>query len=121
MMPWKPVAHPAAKSICSRSIRRSPPAGASPGIRRSHPRPRATRASARAGIRAACAVRTDYTDKKNLSLRILSPRPLIPDNRSSMSPLQDYLSLPYEELEELNLDAKEQRTKRVPADRIQEE
>ncbi len=35
--------------------------------------------------------------------------------------LQDRLSLPYAELEELNLKAKEQRKNRVPADKIQEE
>jgi glutamine synthetase len=35
--------------------------------------------------------------------------------------LQDFLSLPYAELEELNLNAKEQRAKRVPAETLQEE
>lgn len=35
--------------------------------------------------------------------------------------LRNFLSLPYEELEELNLHAKEQRRSRVPADQIQEE
>lgn len=35
--------------------------------------------------------------------------------------LRNFLSLPYEELEELNLQAKEQRKNRVPADQIQEE
>jgi glutamine synthetase len=35
--------------------------------------------------------------------------------------LRNFLSLPYEELEELNLHAKEQRRNRVPADQIQEE
>lgn len=35
--------------------------------------------------------------------------------------LRDFLSLSYGELEELNLHAKEQRAKRVPADQIQEE
>src|SRR5580700_9048180 len=35
--------------------------------------------------------------------------------------LQDFLRLPYAELEELNLDAKEQRMKRVPIGQIQEE
>ena len=35
--------------------------------------------------------------------------------------LRNFLSLPYEELEELNLVAKEQRKNRVPADQIQEE
>src|SRR6195256_2621609 len=35
--------------------------------------------------------------------------------------LQDYLRLSYSELEELNLHAKEQRTKRVPAEKIREE
>ena len=35
--------------------------------------------------------------------------------------LQDFLQLPYSELEELNLHAKEQRTKRVPIGKIQEE
>jgi glutamine synthetase len=35
--------------------------------------------------------------------------------------LQDFLRLPYAELEELNLHAKEQRMKRVPAHQIQEE
>src|ERR1700735_2577380 len=34
---------------------------------------------------------------------------------------QDYLRLPYAELEELNLHAKEQRKNRVPMDQIQEE
>jgi len=37
------------------------------------------------------------------------------------SELQDFLRLPYAELEELNLHAKEQRMKRVPIDQIQEE
>src|SRR5947207_11445477 len=37
------------------------------------------------------------------------------------NPLQDRLSLPYGELEELNLMAKEQRKKRVPIGQIQEE
>ena len=37
------------------------------------------------------------------------------------SQLQDRLSLPYGELEELNLQAKEQRKNRVPVDKIQEE
>jgi glutamine synthetase len=35
--------------------------------------------------------------------------------------LQDFLRLPYGELEELNLKAKEQRLKRVPVGKIQEE
>jgi glutamine synthetase len=35
--------------------------------------------------------------------------------------LRNFLALPYEELEELNLKAKEQRRNRVPADKIQEE
>jgi glutamine synthetase len=35
--------------------------------------------------------------------------------------LHDFLSLPYEELEELNLHAKEQRKNRVPAEQIREE
>jgi glutamine synthetase len=35
--------------------------------------------------------------------------------------LQDFLSLPYEELEERNLQAKEQRTKRIPIEKLQEE
>src|SRR5450432_275572 len=35
--------------------------------------------------------------------------------------LQDFLSLSYSELEDLNLQAKEQRSKRVPMDKIQEE
>src|SRR6202012_5564342 len=35
--------------------------------------------------------------------------------------LRNFLSLSYEELEELNLQAKDQRRKRVPADQIQEE
>ena len=35
--------------------------------------------------------------------------------------LQDFLNLSYSELEDLNLQAKEQRSKRVPVDRIQEE
>src|SRR6202165_1621237 len=35
--------------------------------------------------------------------------------------LQDFLRLPYAELEELNLKAKEQRMKRVPIHQIQEE
>jgi glutamine synthetase len=37
------------------------------------------------------------------------------------NPLQNFLSLPYAELEELNLKAKEQRAKRVPMDVVQEE
>lgn len=37
------------------------------------------------------------------------------------SELQDFLRLPYTELEELNLRAKEQRMNRVPAEKIQEE
>src|SRR3982750_414880 len=35
--------------------------------------------------------------------------------------LQDFLSLPYGELEDLNLQAKEQRAKRTPVDKLQEE
>ena len=38
-----------------------------------------------------------------------------------MSNLTDFLSLPYAELEDLNLKAKEQRAKRVPAHQLQEE
>ena len=38
-----------------------------------------------------------------------------------MTELRSFLALPYEELEELNLKAKEQRMKRVAADEIQEE
>src|SRR3954452_23047004 len=38
-----------------------------------------------------------------------------------ISQLQDRLSLPYAELEELNLHAKEQRKNRVPVDKVQEE
>jgi glutamine synthetase len=38
-----------------------------------------------------------------------------------LNELHDFLSLPYAELEELNLQAKEQRAKRVPFDQIQEE
>ncbi len=37
------------------------------------------------------------------------------------SPLRDFLELSYAELEELNLAAKEQRLKRVPADQVREE
>ena len=37
------------------------------------------------------------------------------------NPLQNFLSLPYGELEERNLEAKEQRAKRVPLDKLQEE
>ena len=39
----------------------------------------------------------------------------------STPPLHDFLCLPYSELEELNLHAKQQRKNRVPADQIQEE
>jgi glutamine synthetase len=39
----------------------------------------------------------------------------------SNTPLRDFLEIPYDELEELNLKAKQQRLDRVPADRIQEE
>src|SRR4051794_35556414 len=38
-----------------------------------------------------------------------------------MSELQDFLRLPYAELEELNLQAKEQRMNRVPSHKVQEE
>src|SRR6195256_6444876 len=38
-----------------------------------------------------------------------------------LNPLQDRLNLPYGELEDLNLMAKEQRKKRVPIDKIQEQ
>jgi glutamine synthetase len=38
-----------------------------------------------------------------------------------MNELQDFLRLPYTELEELNLHAKDQRMKRVPMEKIQEE
>ena len=38
-----------------------------------------------------------------------------------MNELHDFLNLSYTELEELNLNAKEQRTKRVAPDKIQEE
>ena len=46
----------------------------------------------------------------------------IVDNRVFMpTQLTDFLSLPYGELEEPNLKAKEQRSKRVPMDKLQEE
>src|SRR3954471_17653144 len=38
-----------------------------------------------------------------------------------MNPLQDFLSLPYAELEDMNLAAKKQRLERVPMDQLQEE
>jgi len=38
-----------------------------------------------------------------------------------MSNLTDFLSLSYGELEDLNLGAKEQRAKRVPLEKVQEE
>src|SRR3954447_22193510 len=38
-----------------------------------------------------------------------------------MNELHDFLTLPYSELEELNLQAKEQRTNRVAVDQIQEQ
>src|SRR5450432_1503133 len=38
-----------------------------------------------------------------------------------MNELQNFLRLPYDELEDLNLKAKEQRMKRVPVEKIQEE
>ena len=37
------------------------------------------------------------------------------------SPIRDFLEIPYDQLEELNLEAKEKRLSRVPADVIQEE
>ena len=37
------------------------------------------------------------------------------------NPLQDFLTLSYTELEELNLQAKEQRKNRVPKEQVQEE
>jgi glutamine synthetase len=37
------------------------------------------------------------------------------------SPLRDFLEIPYDELEQLNLEAKEARIKRKPADKIREE
>src|SRR5689334_25040547 len=37
------------------------------------------------------------------------------------NPLQNFLNLPYSELEERNLEAKEQRAKHVPLDKLQEE
>src|SRR5512140_3811365 len=37
------------------------------------------------------------------------------------TPLRDFLEIPYDKLEELNLHAKQQRLDRVPADRVQEE
>ena len=37
------------------------------------------------------------------------------------NPLQNFLNLPYSELEERNLEAKEQRAKRVPLDKLQEQ
>ena len=40
---------------------------------------------------------------------------------TTLSPLQDFLSLPYAELEELNLKAKEQRKNRIPIDQIRED
>jgi glutamine synthetase len=39
--------------------------------------------------------------------------------QKTLSELRDYLEIPYTELEDLNLQAKEQRKKRVPADVIQ--
>jgi len=38
-----------------------------------------------------------------------------------MTELQDFLQLPYGELEELNLKAKEQRMQRVSTDKLREE
>ena len=37
------------------------------------------------------------------------------------NPFQDFLSLPYAQLEELNLHAKAQRAARIPIDTLQEE
>ena len=37
------------------------------------------------------------------------------------NPLRDFLEIPYDKLEEMNLEAKRQRLDRVPADRIREE
>src|SRR5512140_4019266 len=37
------------------------------------------------------------------------------------TPLRDFLEIPYDKLEELNLHAKQQRLDRVPADRVREE
>ena len=39
----------------------------------------------------------------------------------STTPLRDFLEIPYDKLEELNLEAKKQRLDRVPADKIQDE
>jgi len=48
--------------------------------------------------------------------------PVVPDNLNlPMNPLQDFLTLSYGELEELNLAAKAQRLSRVPAHQVQEE
>ncbi|MDO8494280.1 MAG: glutamine synthetase, partial [Deltaproteobacteria bacterium] len=40
---------------------------------------------------------------------------------TSTTPLRDFLEIPYDKLEELNLEAKQKRLDRVPADKIQEE
>src|SRR5512140_1678686 len=37
------------------------------------------------------------------------------------TPLRDFLEIPYDKLEELNLQAKQQRLDRIPADKVQEE
>ena len=39
----------------------------------------------------------------------------------SATPLRDFLEIPYDQLEELNLRAKQQRLDRVPVDEIREE
>ena len=39
----------------------------------------------------------------------------------STSPLRDFLEIPYDELEEMNLEAQSQRLNRVPADKIREQ
>lgn len=40
---------------------------------------------------------------------------------SATTPLRDFLEIPYDKLEEMNLEAKQQRLDRVPADKIREE
>src|ERR1700738_26200 len=69
--------------------------------------------SRRVSARISVTVPVDFR-----SNRFLEP----PTTRRLMSnELQDFLRLPYAELEELNLHAKEQRMKRVPIHQVQEE
>src|SRR5436305_1951765 len=65
---------------------------------------------------AICFIKRSDCSRQRVSLILDSLQ-----RRGMSNQLQDFLSLPYGELEDLNLQAKEQRAKRTPIDKLQEE